>query len=122
MNTRSFHLIKKWRKGKGELNRMKIHDTQCEDPRVIKERVKVYFKDKFKEKVACGIKLGNIQLKSITQLENKKLLEKFFKEEVKVSLGVVAGRLVLVVLLLLKNDAKEGLSLTLRLKSLQEKP
>lgn len=82
----------------------------------------MYFKDKFKEKVACGIKLGNIQLKSITQLENKKLLEKFFKEEVKVSLGVVAGRLVLVVLLLLKNDAKEGLSLTLRLKSLQEKP
>jgi len=48
-NTKFYHLMTKWRRSLSGLNGLRLNGQWCEDSTIIKERVKEFFRDMFRD-------------------------------------------------------------------------
>jgi len=83
LNTKFFHSFVKWRRARNELHGMFVDDRWCEDKEVIKDKVRVFFKERFARKEGCQVRLDNVRFNSISKEDNELLIADFSKKEIK---------------------------------------
>ena len=64
LNTKFFHSFVKWRRARNELHGMFVDDQWCEDKEVIKDKVRVFFEERFARKEGCQVRLDNVRFNS----------------------------------------------------------
>lgn len=62
---------------------VKIEDKWCEEPRNVKEEIKDYFQNKYKEECNVQIRLHKVSFPCINQQDNEFLINNFSEEKVK---------------------------------------
>ncbi|XP_068472346.1 uncharacterized protein [Phaseolus vulgaris] len=83
LNTKFFHLSVKWRRARNELHGMFVNGRWCEDKEVIKDKVRVYFEDRFARKEGCQVRLDNVRFNSISEEDNELLIADFSEDEIR---------------------------------------
>ena len=83
LNTKFFHSSMKWRRARNELHGMFVDGRWCEDKEVIKDKVRVFFEDRFARKEGCQVRLDNVRFNSISEEDNELLIADFFEDEIR---------------------------------------
>jgi len=83
LDSKFFHSIVKWRRVRNGLNGLFVNGRWCEDKKVVKDKVRDFFKVRFKGLDGPQIRLDNVSFNSISNTDNKMLVIFFSKEEVK---------------------------------------
>jgi len=83
LNTKFFHSLVKWRRARNELHGVFVDGRWCEDKDVIKDKVRVFFEDRFARKEACQVRLDNVRFNSISAEDNELLVGDFSEEEIR---------------------------------------
>jgi len=73
----------KWRRARNELHGMFVDDRWCEDKEVIKDKVRVFFEERFARKERCQVRLDNVRFNSILKEDNELFIVDFSEEEIR---------------------------------------
>lgn len=82
-NTIFFHLTMKCRKRTNGIKGVWKNGSWLDDPKKVKEEIKTFFQQNYKEKVDVAIKLDGVFLKSLGVEDNVSLTRPFFEDEIK---------------------------------------
>ena len=62
---------------------MFVDDRWCEDKEVIKDKVRVFFEERFARKERCQVRLDNVRFNSILKEDNELFIVDFSEEEIR---------------------------------------
>ena len=83
LNTKFFHSFVNWRRARNQLHGVFVNGKWCEDKKVIKDKVRVFFEDRFARNDACQVILDNVRFSFISESDNELLIGDFSEDEVR---------------------------------------
>jgi len=83
LNTKYFHSTIKWRRARNGFNGVRDNGVWYEDQDVVKDKVKMYFKERFSDDDRLSVKLDNACFNRIAEEDNIRLVGRISEEEVK---------------------------------------
>lgn len=82
-NTKYFHNMVNWRRRTNAIKGLRIQGNWVEDPMLVKNKVREFFEDRFKERSWPGLYLDGVPFPSISLEENASLTTSFELEEIR---------------------------------------
>ncbi|XP_068498101.1 uncharacterized protein [Phaseolus vulgaris] len=81
--TRFFHSSLRWRRLGNEVKGVKVGDQWCEEPSTVRVEAKKLFEARFRAMKDLGVRLHEVEFKSLTPIENESLVAMFTEEEIR---------------------------------------
>jgi len=81
--TRFYHSSLRWRRLRNEVKGVEVGGQWCEEPCTVRSEAKKLFEARFSATKDFGVRLYEVEFKSITWKDNMSLLKEFFVEEVR---------------------------------------
>ncbi len=81
--TRYFHSSVRWRRIRNEVKGVTVGDQWCEEPSTVRLEAKNLFEARFKATKDLGVRLDEVDFKTINVSENDSLLANFTEEEIR---------------------------------------
>jgi len=82
-NTKYFHSILRWRRLRNEVEGVMVGNQWCEDPEVVRKEAKKMFEDRFKATYDFGVRLDQVDFKSLSTEASSNMITSFTGEEIK---------------------------------------
>jgi len=82
-NTKYFHSILRWRRLRNEVKGVMVGNQWCEDLEVVRREAKKMFEDRFKATYDFGVRLDQVDFKSLSTEASSNMITSFTEEEIK---------------------------------------
>jgi len=90
-NSKIYHSLIRWRRLKNEVKGVELADQWCEEPEVVRREAKRVFEQRFKATTDLGIKLEEVDFKSLPEAVSLSMVEVFSETEVKEAVWMCVG-------------------------------
>jgi len=81
--TRFFHSSLRWRRLRNEVKGVQVGDRWCEEPGTVRLEAKKLFEARFKATKDLGVRLDEVEFKTLTLTDNEGLVAGFTEKEIK---------------------------------------
>jgi len=81
--TRFFHSSLRWRRLRNEVKGVQVGDHWCEEPSTIRSEANKLFEARFKATKDLGVRLDEVEFKSLSLTDNEGLLASFSEKEIR---------------------------------------
>jgi len=81
--SRFFHSSLRWRRLSNKVKGVQVGDHWCEEPSTVRLKAKKLFEARFRATKDLGVRLDEVEFKSLTQTGNESLLAVFLEKEIR---------------------------------------